>query len=216
MIELITQHPILSALIALGSLALIFGGILGFAAVQFKVEGDPIVEALDALLPQTQCGQCGHPGCKPYAQGIANGEPINKCPPGGQSTIDNIAELLGVEAPSLDEEHGEEADVKTVAYIREDECIGCTKCIQACPVDAILGAAKQMHTVIVDECTGCDLCVEPCPVDCIDMLPVEQTLQEWKWTAPNKMSNLIATDRAPLISNSDSASSSASDEENAA
>lgn len=216
MIELITQHPILSALIALGSLALIFGGILGFAAVQFKVEGDPIVEALDALLPQTQCGQCGHPGCKPYAQGIANGEPINKCPPGGQSTIDNIAELLGVEAPSLDEEHGEEADVKTVAYIREDECIGCTKCIQACPVDAILGAAKQMHTVIVDECTGCDLCVEPCPVDCIDMLPVEQTLQEWKWTAPNKVSNLIATDRAPLISNSDSSPSSASDEENAA
>ncbi|EGG93932.1 Electron transport complex protein RnfB [gamma proteobacterium IMCC1989] len=216
MIELITQHPILSALIALGSLALIFGGILGFAAVQFKVEGDPIVEALDALLPQTQCGQCGHPGCKPYAQGIANGEPINKCPPGGQSTIDNIAELLGVEAPSLDEEHGEEAEVKTVAYIREDECIGCTKCIQACPVDAILGAAKQMHTVIVDECTGCDLCVEPCPVDCIDMLPVEQTLQEWKWTAPNKMSNLIATDRAPLISKSDSAPSSTSDEENAA
>ena len=211
MIELITQHPILSALIALGGLALIFGGILGFAAVQFKVEGDPIVEALDALLPQTQCGQCGHPGCKPYAQGIANGEPINKCPPGGQSTIDNIAELLGVEAPSLDEEHGEEADVKTVAYIREDECIGCTKCIQACPVDAILGAAKQMHTVIVDECTGCDLCVEPCPVDCIDMLPVEETLQEWKWTAPNKVSNLIATDRAPLHS-----SVSTPDGENAA
>jgi electron transport complex protein RnfB len=211
MIELITQYPILSALIALGSLALIFGGILGFAAVQFKVEGDPIVEALDALLPQTQCGQCGHPGCKPYAEGIANGEPINKCPPGGQSTIDNIAELLGVEAPSLDEEHGEEAEVKTVAYIREDECIGCTKCIQACPVDAILGAAKLMHTVIVDECTGCDLCVEPCPVDCIDMLPVEQTLQEWKWTAPNKVSNLIATDRTPIHS-----SDSTSDEESAA
>ncbi|MFT6221103.1 MAG: electron transport complex protein RnfB [Candidatus Endobugula sp.] len=211
MIELITQNPILSALIALGGLALIFGGILGFAAVQFKVEGDPIVEALDALLPQTQCGQCGHPGCKPYAEGIAKGEAINKCPPGGQGTIDNIAELLGVEAPSLDEEHGEEAEVKTVAYIREDECIGCTKCIQACPVDAILGAAKLMHTVIVDECTGCDLCVEPCPVDCIDMLPVEQTLQEWKWTAPNKVNNLIATDRKPLHS-----SASTSDEENAA
>jgi electron transport complex protein RnfB len=212
MIELITQNPILSALIALGGLALIFGGILGYASVRFKIEGDPIVEALDALLPQTQCGQCGHPGCKPYAEGIANGESINKCPPGGQSTIDNIAELLGVEAPSLDEEHGEEAEVKTVAYIREDECIGCTKCIQACPVDAILGAAKQMHTVIVDECTGCDLCVEPCPVDCIDMLPVEQTLQEWKWTAPNKVSNLIATDRAPLHSDV----SSTSNEENAA
>ncbi|MGS2718268.1 electron transport complex subunit RsxB [Eionea flava] len=197
MIELIVNNPILSALIALGGLALIFGGILGFAAVQFKIEGDPIVEQLDALLPQTQCGQCGHPGCRPYAEGIANGEAINKCPPGGQSTIDNIAELMGVEAPSLDAEHGEEAEVKTVAYIREDECIGCTKCIQACPVDAILGAAKQMHTVIVDECTGCDLCVEPCPVDCIDMLPVEETLQDWKWTSPNKMSNLIATDRTP-------------------
>ncbi len=196
MLELIINNPIISALLALGGLALVFGGILGFAAVQFKVEGDPVVEQLDALLPQTQCGQCGHPGCRPYAEGIANGEAINKCPPGGQGTIDAIADLLGVEAPSLDEEHGEEADVKTVAYIREDECIGCTKCIQACPVDAILGAAKQMHTVIVDECTGCDLCVEPCPVDCIDMLPVETGLKEWSWSSPNKQSNIIATDKA--------------------
>ncbi len=192
MLELIVNNPIIAALIGLGGLALVFGAILGFAAVKFKVEGDPIVESLDALLPQTQCGQCGHPGCRPYAEGIANGEAINKCPPGGQGTIDAIADLLGVEAPSLDEEHGAEADVKSVAFIREDECIGCTKCIQACPVDAILGAAKQMHTVIGDECTGCDLCVEPCPVDCIDMLPVEQTLQDWKWNAP---SHLIPTDR---------------------
>jgi electron transport complex protein RnfB len=205
MLELILNNPIIAELIGLGGLALVFGGILGYAAVKFKIEGDPIVEALDALLPQTQCGQCGHPGCKPYAEGIASGEAINKCPPGGQSTIDAIANLLGVEAPSLDEEHGTEAEVKTVAYIREDECIGCTKCIQACPVDAILGAAKQMHTVIVDECTGCDLCVEPCPVDCIDMLPVEQGLKEWKWTAPNvkpdgldsNASNIIASDRNP-------------------
>lgn len=199
MIEFITDSPIIAALIALGGLALIFGLILGFAAIQFKVEGDPIVEQLDALLPQTQCGQCGHPGCRPYAQGIADGEAINKCPPGGQSTINAIAALLDVEAPSLDEEHGEEADIKTVAYIREDECIGCTKCIQACPVDAILGAAKQMHTVIVDECTGCDLCVEPCPVDCIDMLPVEETIKEWKWSTPKPSmtsSNIIATDKA--------------------
>jgi len=196
-VELIINNPIISALIALGGLALVFGGILGFAAVQFKVEGDPVVEQLDALLPQTQCGQCGHPGCKPYAEGIANGEAINKCPPGGQATINAIADLLGVDAPSLDEEHGEEADVKTVAYIREDECIGCTKCIQACPVDAILGAAKQMHTVIIDECTGCDLCVEPCPVDCIDMIPVEQTIKDWKWNTPNKLAdkNIIATDK---------------------
>lgn len=198
MIELIINNPIIAALIGLGGLALVFGGLLGFAAVKFKIEGDPIVESLDALLPQTQCGQCGHPGCRPYAEGIANGEAINKCPPGGQATIDSIASLLGVEAPSLDEEHGTEAEVKTVAFIREDECIGCTKCIQACPVDAILGAAKQMHTVIGDECTGCDLCVEPCPVDCIDMLPVELTLKEWTWTAPNKANaaNIIATDKS--------------------
>ncbi|MFT6388074.1 MAG: electron transport complex protein RnfB [Cellvibrionaceae bacterium] len=193
MFELIINNPIITALIALGGLALIFGAILGFAAVKFKVEGDPIVEQIDALLPQTQCGQCGHPGCRPYAEGIANGESINKCPPGGQSTINNIASLLDIEAPNLDEEHGEEKELKTVAYIREDECIGCTKCIQACPVDAILGAAKQMHTVIIDECTGCDLCVEPCPVDCIDMLPVEQTIRDWHWQKPKI--DIIATDR---------------------
>ena len=193
MLEIIVNQPIIAALLALGGLALLFGGILGFAAVKFKVEGDPIVEQIDALLPQTQCGQCGHPGCRPYAEGIANGEDINKCPPGGQSTINAIASLLDVEAPSLDEEHGEEAETKTVAYIREDECIGCTKCIQACPVDAILGAAKQMHTVIGDECTGCDLCVEPCPVDCIDMIPVEQSVKDWHWQKPAV--DIIATDR---------------------
>ena len=196
MLDFFTQYPIVGAVIALGSLALVFGAILGFAAVRFKVEGDPVVEQLDALLPQTQCGQCGYPGCRPYAQAIANGDAINKCPPGGQATINAIADLLDVEAPTLDEEHGEESAVKNVAYIREDECIGCTKCIQACPVDAILGAAKQMHTVIVDECTGCDLCVEPCPVDCIDMVPVAASVEDWTWDLPPRAANLIATDRA--------------------
>ena len=141
---------LITALIILGVLALIFGIILGFAAVRFHVESDPIVEQIDALLPQTQCGQCGYPGCRPYAEAIANGEEINKCP-----TIKNLYELLGVEAKPLDAAHGAES-VKKVAVIREDECIGCTKCIQACPVDAILGAAKHMHTVIAHECTGCD------------------------------------------------------------
>lgn len=200
MIELLTNHPFLSALIALVALALVFGAILGYAAIAFKVEGDPIVDQLDALLPQTQCGQCSYPGCRPYAQAIANGEAINKCPPGGQTTINAIADLLDVEAPTLDEEHGEESEVKKVAFIREDECIGCTKCIQACPMDAILGAAKLMHTVIADECTGCDLCVEPCPVDCIDMIPVETTLQDWKWNKPElytvNASEIIATDKS--------------------
>lgn len=198
MYEYLSNHPFLAALIAMVALSLVFGAILGYAAVKFKVEGDPIVDQLDELLPQTQCGQCGYPGCRPYAEAIANGEAINKCPPGGQSTINALATLLDVEAPTLDAEHGQESEVKKVAFIREDECIGCTKCIQACPMDAILGAAKQMHTVIADECTGCDLCVEPCPVDCIDMVPVDGGLAQWKWDKPlAPIDNLmiIATDK---------------------
>ncbi|MGF6398896.1 electron transport complex protein RnfB [Pseudomonas frederiksbergensis] len=129
-----------------------------------------LIQRIDALLPQTQCGKCGHPGCKPYAEGIASGEPINKCPPGGSETIAALADLLKVPVLELDVSRG--SAPAQIAYIREAECIGCTKCIQACPVDAIVGAAKFMHTVIVDECTGCDLCVAPCPVDCIEMHPL--------------------------------------------
>lgn len=185
---------ILTAVVALLGLALVFGVLLGFASVRFKVEGNPIVDQIDSLLPQTQCGQCGHPGCRPYAEGIAAGEEINKCPPGGEATIHALADLLDIEAPALDAEHGVEKP-KTVAVIREDECIGCTKCIQACPIDAILGSAKHMHTVIASECTGCDLCVEPCPVDCIDMVPVDNGLAAWNWDAPKPL-NIIATDSA--------------------
>lgn len=198
------MSSIIIAILVLAILALIFGALLGFAAVRFKVEGNPIVDQINDLLPQTQCGQCGYPGCKPYAEAIAGGDKINKCPPGGESTIESLADLLGVEPEPLDAEHGAEKQVPTVAYIREDECIGCTKCIQACPVDAILGAAKQMHTVIVDECTGCDLCVEPCPVDCIEMITVEEGLSNWHWTLPPssskqlegfKITDVITTDR---------------------
>jgi electron transport complex protein RnfB len=186
----------LTAVITLLILAAIFGGLLGFASIRFKPDGNPIVEDINNILPQTQCGQCGHPGCRPYAEGIANGEDINKCPPGGEATIQALADLLDVEPMPLDAEHGIEKG-KQVAIIREDECIGCTKCIQACPVDAILGAAKQMHTVIEEECTGCDLCVEPCPVDCIDMVPVEQTLATWHREKPLSLVDLIATDKTP-------------------
>ncbi|WP_104203774.1 electron transport complex subunit RsxB [Billgrantia saliphila] len=126
-----------------------------------------LIDAIDALLPQTQCGKCGHPGCRPYAEAIASGEAINRCPPGGEATVERLAELTG--RPSLPLE--QPAQVPLAAVIREAECIGCTKCIQACPVDAILGASKQMHTVISAECTGCELCVTPCPVDCIDLIP---------------------------------------------
>jgi len=201
-LEAITQYPLLTALAALLIMGAIFGAVLGFAAVKFKTEGNPIADQINDLLPQTQCGQCGYPGCRPYSQAIADGEAINKCPPGGEATIAALADLLDVEAIPLDEEHGEEK-TKTVAYIHEDQCIGCTKCIQACPVDAILGAAKLMHTVIISECTGCDLCVEPCPVDCIDMIPLAETLQTWHWTLPNPVGRqveIIATDTAPASS----------------
>ena len=179
----------IAALLALGGG---FGALLGFAAIKFKTEGNPVVDQVNALLPQTQCGQCSYPGCRPYAEAIVAGEAINKCPPGGEATIHQLADLLNLEALPLDAEHGVEKP-KTVAYIHEDECIGCTKCIQACPVDAILGAAKLMHTVIASECTGCDLCVEPCPVDCIDMIELPTTLQNWSWPLPQQTS-IIATD----------------------
>jgi len=199
MVELILNSPIILSLSVLSGLAVCFGAILGYAAVRFRVGGDPIVDQIDNLLPQTQCGQCGHPGCRPYAQAIADGDAINKCPPGGQTTVNALADLLDIEAVPLDQEHGEESGMKKVAYIREDECIGCTKCLQACPVDAIVGAAKQMHTVLKGECTGCDLCVEPCPVDCIDMLPVVTGIGNWTWELPRgsaqQVMELIATDQ---------------------
>lgn len=199
MFDFILTNPFLIAVLALLALGLVFGAVLGFGAITFKVEGDPIVDQINAILPQTQCGQCGYPGCKPYAEAIANGDLINKCPPGGEAGIHALADLLDVEVIALDDEHGVE-DIRKVAYIREDECIGCTKCIQACPVDAILGAAKLMHTVIASECTGCDLCVEPCPVDCIDMLPVATGKNAWSWDLPNPTINsspIIASDREP-------------------
>ncbi|MEW5755183.1 MAG: electron transport complex subunit RsxB [Pseudomonadota bacterium] len=174
----------LTAVLVLTLLALALGLILGFAAIRFKVEGNPVADQIDKLLPQTQCGQCGFPGCRPYAEAIARGEAdINQCPPGGEQTIHALADLLGVEAKPLSAEHGEEKP-KMVAVIDENICIGCTLCIQACPVDAILGAAKQMHTVIESECTGCELCVAPCPVDCIDMVPVKTGTRYWKWSLP--------------------------------
>ena len=162
-------------------LALLFGLLLGYAAVRFRVEADPIVEKLDALLPQTQCGQCGYPGCRPYAQAIAEGEAdINRCPPGGQEGVAKLADLLGREVKPLDAEE----KPKQIAIIDENTCIGCTLCIQACPVDAIVGAAKQMHTIVAADCTGCELCLAPCPVDCISMQPIAETVDTWKWRYP--------------------------------
>lgn len=177
----------ISAILTISVMAGLFGLILGYAAIRFKVEGNPMVDQIDSLLPQTQCGQCTYPGCRPYAEAIANGEaPINQCPPGGQATVVLLAGLLDVEVLELNAEHGDHNEIPLVAFIDEQTCIGCTLCIQACPVDAILGSAKQMHTIIADECTGCELCLPPCPVDCIDMIPIKQTINDWKWRLPRE------------------------------
>ncbi|WP_245549361.1 RnfABCDGE type electron transport complex subunit B [Methylomicrobium album] len=128
-----------------------------------------VIDRINSLLPQTQCGKCGYRGCLPYAEAIAAGEAdINRCPPGGAEGIRALADLLGVAPKPLDSACGEHKP-RTVAMIVEEDCIGCVKCLAVCPVDAILGAAKQMHTVIATECTGCELCIAPCPVDCIEM-----------------------------------------------
>jgi len=133
----------------------------------------PLVDRIDAQLPQTQCTQCGYPSCRRYAAAIAAGEAdINQCPPGGAAGIRKLAALLGRDAKPLNPTNGVEQP-RRVAIIDEARCIGCTLCIQACPVDAIVGAAKLMHTVVTELCSGCDLCVPPCPVDCIDMLPAQ-------------------------------------------
>lgn len=129
------------------------------------------LERIDALLPQTQCTRCGYAGCRPYADAIAKGEAnINQCPPGGQALIESLARLLNREALPLNPANGAEAPLR-VAVIDESRCIGCARCLAPCPVDAIVGAAKFMHTVVPDLCTGCELCLPPCPVDCIELKP---------------------------------------------
>lgn len=128
-------------------------------------------DAIDALLPQTQCTRCGYAGCRPYADAIARGEAgINQCPPGGSATIAALAELLGMPVLPLSAEHGTEGPPR-VAVIDEAACIGCARCLPPCPVDAIVGASRHVHTVLAELCTGCELCIAPCPVDCITMVP---------------------------------------------
>ncbi len=171
----------LAALLIMALGAVLLGAALGYASIRFKVEGDPLVEKIDAILPQTQCGQCGYPGCRPYAEAISRGEAdINLCPPGGAEGVRRLADLLGREVKPLSAEE----KPKQVAIIDEQHCIGCTLCIQACPVDAIVGAPKQMHTVVESLCTGCELCVKPCPVECIRMEVVGESIETWKRRYP--------------------------------
>ena len=174
----------IEAIIIFIGLALLFGLLLGYAAIRFKVEGNPVSEQIDKILPQTQCGQCGYPGCKPYADALAAGEAdVNLCVPGGTEVMILISEITGLEPKEMDAAD-DIVKIKETAFIDEDICIGCVLCIKACPVDAILGATKLMHTVIQSECTGCELCVPVCPVDCIEMRPPETTTANWKWPDP--------------------------------
>ena len=144
-----------------------------------------LIEEVNRRLPQTQCAQCGHPGCRPYAEAIINDNaPINQCPPGGEALIEELANFLDLPVVPLDDGRGETKPAQ-VAFIVEEQCIGCVLCIAACPVDAIVGAPKLMHTVIASHCTGCELCLAPCPVDCIELHPVPQPLHRWQWPKPS-------------------------------
>jgi electron transport complex protein RnfB len=156
-----------AAVITIGLIALVAGLGLTYASRRLPPDEDDLVERVNSLLPQTQCAQCGYPGCRPYASAIVRGESaINLCPPGGDDAVRRLADLLGRDVVPLAEAPPESP---LVAIIDEALCIGCMHCRNACPVDAIVGAPQLMHTVIGSECTGCELCVAPCPVDCISM-----------------------------------------------
>ena len=174
-----------TAVITLSLLALACGAGLGAAGRRFAGETGSVVDRVDAVLPQTQCAQCGYTGCRPYAEAIVAGEAaINLCPPGGESTVRALAGLLEIDPQPL--ENGPSAPA--VAAIDESRCIGCARCLAACPVDAIIGAPRQMHTVLEAECTGCELCLDPCPVDCIELRST---------TAANTPSEAVAANPAP-------------------
>jgi electron transport complex protein RnfB len=172
-------------LAAIGSLTLLgltLGGLLGLAARHLRVEGNPLAAKVAELMPGSQCGQCGYPGCGPAAEAIASGAaPPTICPPGGRALAEELAGLLGI---ALDLT-GVADKTPVVAHIHEGLCIGCCKCFKRCPTDAIMGANNMIHSVFADACTGCEKCFEVCPTECIEMHPVSPTLQTWFWPSPS-------------------------------
>lgn len=172
---------ILYAIISLTSLGLLLGLLLGIAAKYLKVESSPIVNELEALLPGSQCGQCGFPGCRPAAEALADGlAPPTLCPPGGSVLVEQIALLLGID---VDLSAVAEPEL-LVARVSEATCTGCTRCFKVCPTDAIVGAPKQIHAVVADACIACKKCIDVCPTECLQMHPAEVTLRNWRWTKP--------------------------------
>lgn len=171
----------ISAIFIITVMGVVMGAILGVAATYLAVEGNPLQGEIEGLLPGSQCGQCGYVGCSPAAAAIANGEaPVTLCPPGGRALAEQLAEKLGVSVDLSDVVEQE----PRVAFVHENLCVGCTKCFKRCPTDAILGGPKQIHAVFTDACTGCEKCFEVCPTECIEMRPIEATLQTWYWPEP--------------------------------
>jgi electron transport complex protein RnfB len=171
----------ITAIISITLLGLTLGTILGTAARYLKVEGNPLTEEIESMLPGSQCGQCGFPGCSPAAEALANGQAeVTLCPPGGKSLALALADKLGVSADLS----GVEDQEPRLAFIKEELCIGCMKCFKRCPTDAILGANKQIHAVLTEACTGCEKCYDVCPTECISMRPVAVKLQDWYWPKP--------------------------------
>jgi electron transport complex protein RnfB len=165
-------------------LAGLVGVALGWAASRLPPATDRLVERIEELLPQTQCAQCRYPGCRPYAEAIARGEAeIDRCPPGGDTTVRALAELLDREPRRVNPAYRHAGNASVVAWIDEERCIGCARCLPACPVDAIVGAPRYLHTVLASDCTGCELCLAPCPVDCIELKPAPAERHRWRRAA---------------------------------
>lgn len=171
----------LTAIGTLTGLGIGLGALLGLSAKYLRVEGNPLIGEIEGMLPGTNCGQCGYPGCAAAAEALADGKAeISLCPPGGRALVGVLADKMGVTADLS----AMEEKAPAYAFINEDLCVGCTRCFKRCPTDAIIGSSKQIHVVVQDACTGCEKCVEACPTECIVMREVPTTLQTWYWPKP--------------------------------